>query len=147
MKRPFIRVAVALALAGSSVCPTLAGEAGNPLVAERWKTRPLVIIAPNANDPTLLGLQQALEKPANREAFVEREMVLYAIVAGAGRRNNRTLTSLETDALLKALAVDARGPTKVILIGKDGGKKVEQNGSIDPATLFEIVDAMPMRQK
>jgi hypothetical protein len=147
MKHAFVRLAVLLALISGPVVPTLASASGNPLIAERWKTRPLVVIAPDARDHTLRSLRQALQKPAYREAFIEREMVLYSIVAGVGSRNDQVLTQPQTDALLQALETNAEGPTRIILIGKDGGKKVEQKGWVDPAELFEVIDAMPMRHK
>jgi hypothetical protein len=39
------------------------------------------------------------------------------------------------------------GPGKVILVGKDGGKKMEQTGQVVPSELFALIDKMPMRQK
>ena len=137
-------LALSAALAVGSAC---ASEPNNPLLAERWQTRPLVVIAPNAEDPTLVNLRQALQEPANREAFIEREMVLYTVIAGVGSRNDQPLAEPATAGLLKALGAEPSGPGRVILVGKDGGKKMEQTGQVVPSELFALIDKMPMRQK
>lgn len=124
-----------------------AGEMSNPLGVERWQSRPLVVIVPNGQDPILVSLKRALQQPANREAFIEREMVLYTVVDGVGTRNDQPLGESETAQLLKALGVKASAPGRVILVGKDGGKKMEQTGQVLPRDLFALIDQMPMRQK
>lgn len=73
-------------------------------------------------------------------------MVLYTVVAGSGQRNGQPLPPAETQALLHALNVKADGPTQVLLVGKDGGVKVRQQGDVEPKALFDTIDRMPMRQ-
>lgn len=103
--------------------------ADNPLAAERWKTRPLILVASTADDPQVNRLREELVQPANREAFAEREMVLYTVVGEAGSRNDEPLRPEQTRALLKALDARAGQPTTLYLVGKDGGIKVrEQQG-------------------
>ena len=63
-----------------SALPLLAHASEDPLQAERWKTRPLIVLAAGADDPLLMRVQAALREPANREAFVERDMVLYTVI-------------------------------------------------------------------
>lgn len=140
---PFIRAvaALSLALAASAV-----GAQSNPLEAERWKTRPVVVVAAQASDPLLTRLRAALDETAAREAFREREMVLYTVVAGAGRRNDQPLSAAQTAAVLKALELDARGPSSFVLVGKDGGVKMREGSSVDLQQVFAEVDRMPMRQ-
>lgn len=121
-------------------------QADNPLRAERWKTRPLVVVAARAQDPALLQLQDDLQQPANREAFVERDMVLFTVIDGAATRNGEALGAAASAALLAALAVDGQGPTQTFLVGKDGGVKVTRTGTIDTAALFATIDRMPMRR-
>ena len=119
---------------------------GNPLTAERWHNRPLIVIAPDARDATLLDLRAALARPDNREAFVEREMVLYEIVAGQASRNGQPIGAEASAALLRAVGHTADAAGRVVLVGKDGGIKVDQPGPVDPQTLFSTIDRMPMRQ-
>lgn len=123
-----------------------AQAADNPLEAERWKTRPLILVAPTAKDPQVATLREELAQPANREAFVEREMVLYTVVGGAGSRNDEPLRPEQTRALLKALDARAGQPATLYLVGKDGGVKVCEQQAWSLKALFGTIDRMPMRQ-
>ena len=118
----------------------------NPLSAERWKTRPVVLVVPQDGDPLLTRVQAALAQTGAREAFRAREMVLYTVVAGAGRRNDEALGTAQTAALLKALQLDARGPSTFVLVGKDGGVKLRTGAGVDLQQVFAEIDRMPMRQ-
>ncbi|KOP52222.1 DUF4174 domain-containing protein [Pseudomonas tremae] len=123
----------------------------NPLVQERGTSRPLIIIAPSTVDPTLVKLKKALDEPANREAFSQRHMVLYTIVNTIGERNGKTLDAQSTMALIRELKLGAGVGTKVILVGKDGEKKIDRtvgkSESIDPKEIFATIDQMPMREQ
>jgi hypothetical protein len=35
----------------------------------------------------------------------------------------------------------------VILVGKDGEKKIEKSGAVDPREIFATIDQMPMREQ
>ena len=123
-----------------------AQAADNPLEAERWKTRPLILVAPTANDPQVVKLREELAQPANREAFAEREMVLYTVVGEAGSRNDQPLRPEQTQALLKALDARVGQPATLYLVGKDGGIKVREQQDWSLKALFGTVDRMPMRR-
>ncbi|QDD89320.1 DUF4174 domain-containing protein [Pseudomonas oryzihabitans] len=123
-----------------------AQAADNPLDAERWKTRPLILVAPTANDPQVTQLRAELAQTANREAFAEREMVLYTVVGDAGSRNDRPLRPEQTRALLQALDARAGQPATLYLVGKDGGVKVREEQGWSLKALFGTIDRMPMRR-
>lgn len=135
-------IALGLALPASAALAD-----SNPLIAERWKTRPVVVVVPQEGDPLLAKVRSALKETAAREAFRERDMALYTVVSGKGTRNDRALTPQQTEALLKALQVDARGPATFLLVGKDGGVKMKQGADVDLQAVFDEVDRMPMRQQ
>ncbi|NYE22431.1 DUF4174 domain-containing protein [Pigmentiphaga litoralis] len=147
-------VGAGLACAASFAVPdtAVAGSAGgntngaNPLVAERWKTRPLVIVAPSATDPTLVRMQDILQTPANQAAFKERQMVLYVVVGDRARRDDAWLSADQARAIRGAMDVAADAPATVLLVGLDGGVKMREQGVIDAKTLFGTIDQMPMRQ-
>jgi len=144
MKATIAALALGVGL-GFALASAEASDA-NPLVAERWQSRPLIVIVPNAQDATLVELREALGKPDAREGFVEREMVLYEIVAGAASRNGQPLSGSASAALLKAIGHQGDAGARVILVGKDGGIKVDRPGPVDPESLFTTNDRMPMRQ-
>lgn len=140
----FHRASLALALA----LPVGAVFAeANPLASERWKTRPVVVVVAQQGDALLAKLRAALGETAQREAFREREMVLYTVVAGQGRRNDQPLGRAQTAALLGALQLDARGPSTLVLVGKDGGVKMRAGAAVDLHEVFAEIDRMPMRQQ
>jgi hypothetical protein len=125
---------------------SVAGDGRSPLAQERGATRPLVVVVASATDPTLADLKTALKQAANRRGFAERGMVLFTVIDGRGQRDGRDLSADATRALLDGLALQSTPLPVVVLVGKDGGKKLERRGPIDLATLFGVIDAMPMRR-
>ena len=120
----------------------------NPLVAEQWRTRPLVVVAPSAQHPLPTGLQAQLRQASVRSAFQERDMVLFTVIGGEGRRDGQLLTAEQTGGLLQALNLTASSPATAFLIGKDGSIKLtEQGDHLALASMFALIDTMPMRQR
>ena len=142
--RLILRTAMALGLC-APLASALADQ--NPLVEERWKTRPVVVVVPRADAPLLAQVRAALAEPAMREGFIERDMALYTVVAGEGRRNDQPLGPARTRALLQALQLQAQGPETFVLVGKDGGVKRRDRPPVDLREIFAEVDRMPMRQQ
>ncbi|CAM3085927.1 tyrosyl-trna synthetase [Pseudomonas floridensis] len=138
-----LTLATLLVAAGTA----LAADGDSPLAQERGKTRPLIIIAPSTVDPTLVSIKKALDEPANREAFAQRNMVLFTVVNTIGERNGKTMDAQSTMALIRELKLGAGAQTKVILVGKDGEKKIEKSGAVDPKEIFATIDQMPMREQ
>ncbi len=133
-------------LAGASLW--VGAAEANPLVAEQWRTRPLVVVAPSARHPLLTGLQAQLRQASVRSAFQERDMVLFTVIGGQGRRDGQPLSAEQTGGLLQALNLTASSPATALLIGKDGSTKLtEQGNHLALASVFALVDTMPMRQR
>lgn len=133
----------ALAFAG----PLLAADSDSPLNQDRGRSRPLIVIAPSTVDPTLVSLEKALAEPDNRKAFDERNMVLYTVINTIGQRNGKGLDAQSTMALIRELKLGAGAQTKIILVGKDGEKKMEHAGAIEPKELFNTIDQLPATEK
>lgn len=83
-----------------------------------WKKRVLEISSPSLTDPSYRA--QAAELVPEWEGFLERDFVVR--------------TKLGARTFL------------VVLIGKDGKKKLRSAVPLPPKEVFAIVDAMPMRQ-
>ena len=145
MPRPHATLAaLCLALPASAAV----ADSTNPLDAERWTTRPIVVVVPQESDPLLAKVRATLKETAAREAFRERDMALFTVVEGEGRRNGEPLGPARTAAMLQALQLDARGPATFVLVGKDGGVKMREEGaSIDLQSVFDEIDRMPMRRQ
>ncbi|SHE53861.1 protein of unknown function [Modicisalibacter ilicicola DSM 19980] len=119
-------------------------DPANPLVTDRGMFRPLILVTPSIDNADYMRMREALQK--HREEFDDRRMVLYSIEGGNGHRAGRPMTRFETRALLEALEVDPQGPMQVILVGFDGGKKMQLEGYVDPRQVFDIIDKMPIRR-
>jgi hypothetical protein len=148
MRFPIFRLAGA---AGAAIFATGAVAAGNnvdnPLMAERWKTRPVVIVAPTTTDPLLTKQQDVLQLPVNQAALKAREMVVYTVVGDVARRDGEPLPAAQARGLRMALDVKDNAPAMVFLVGKDGGTKMARHQVISAEELFGTVDAMPMMQR
>ncbi|MFK3794827.1 DUF4174 domain-containing protein [Pseudomonas sp. NPDC088444] len=140
-----LTLAVLLAVAS----PLMAADGDTPLAQERGRSRPLIIIASSSVDSTLTTLKKQLDEPANKEGFAKRSMVLYTIVGLAGQRNGKEMDAQSTMALIRELKLGVldKEQAQVILVGKDGEKKIDHKGPIDPKEIFSTIDQMPMAEK
>lgn len=127
--------------------PLLAADGDSPLAQDRGRVRPLVVIAPSSVDPNLLKLRKALEEPANRDGFKQRGMVLYTVINTIGQRDGKDLDPQATMSLIRDLKLGAGSSQKFVLLGKDGEKKLEQSGYVEPAQLFSTIDQLPATEK
>lgn len=125
--------------------PLLAAENPGPLPQDVGKSRPLIVITRDSVDPVLVNLKKDLEDPANKKGFEERQLVLYTVIGLIGQRDGKNLEQPETMALLRSLKKDMN--IKVILVGKDGKRKLEQPGEVDLKSLFSTIDALPQSEK
>ena len=138
-----LTLATLLAFAG----PLFAADDDSPLDMDKGRARPLIVIAPSTVDPTWVSLKKSLDEPANRKGFTERNMVLYTVLNMMGQRDGKDLGPQDTMALIRSLKLGAGAKTKVILVGKDGEKKLEQSDAVDLKEIFNTIDALPATEK
>ncbi|MGH8381276.1 DUF4174 domain-containing protein [Pseudomonas sp.] len=127
-----------------------ANDDPKPLEQELYKARPLIVIAPSPADPTLRGLNKALEDPATKAAFQERNLVLYSIAGMMGKREGKDLDQQTTMALIRQFKFSAADTvvTQVVLVGKDGAQhRIAHTGTVEPKAIFDAVDALPAEEK
>jgi ABC-type sugar transport system substrate-binding protein len=138
-----LTLATLLAIAG----PLFAADDGSPLDMDKGRARPLIVIAPSTVDPTWVSLKKSLDEPANRKGFTDRNMVLYTVLNLMGQRDGKDLGPQDTAALIRSLKLGAGAKTKVILVGKDGEKKLDQSDAIKLEDIFSAVDQLPAAEK
>ena len=110
-----------------------ASAARDPLASQKWRSRILVVSAPTLDDAGLRAQRAALGPVRN--GLAERDLVvLEAIGKGPEATALRKRLKLPGDAF------------RAVLVGKDGDAKMVSSEPIPPQTLFETIDAMPMRQ-
>ncbi|AUM69357.1 DUF4174 domain-containing protein [Pseudomonas fluorescens] len=127
--------------------PLFAADGDSPLLADAGKSRPLVVIASSSVDPAWVSLKKALDEPAGKQGFAERNMVLYTVLNTIGQRDGKDLDPQSTMALIRSLRLGAGAQPKIILVGKDGEKKLEHSGAIELKDLFDTVDKLPAAEK
>jgi ABC-type sugar transport system substrate-binding protein len=138
-----LTLATLLAVAG----PLFAADGDSPLDMDKGRARPLIVIAPSTVDPTWVSLKKSLDEPANRKGFTDRNMVLYTVLNLMGQREGKDLGPQDTAALIRSLKLGAGAKSKVILVGKDGEKKLEESGAVELKAIFDAVDQLPASEK
>ncbi|MHC8372871.1 DUF4174 domain-containing protein [Pseudomonas sp. MDT1-85] len=129
------------------VGPLFAADDDSPLVKDVGRARPLIVIAPSSVDPTWVNLKKSLDEPASRKGFTERNMVLYTVINTMGQRDGKDLDPQTTMALIRSLKLGAGAKSKIILVGKDGEKKLEQSGAVELKEIFATIDQLPAAEK
>lgn len=110
----------------------------------RWKNRLILVFAPSATDSSYLKVKQKINQLNNQ--IIERDIVLFHLFEnGKSFVGDSVLDKKSVDSLRKLYQVKPGKPS-LILIGKDGGKKLRQQEVIDFKSIFDRIDAMPMRQ-
>ncbi|AYO85032.1 DUF4174 domain-containing protein [Methylobacterium brachiatum] len=120
---------IGLGLAALTHSAVMAG----PLDAYRWRSRVLVLSAPDPADADLRAQRAALGPM--RGGVAERDLVVVEAVGDTP----------EARALRAQLSLPA-GEFRAVLVGKDGGAKLTAAAPIPPQKLFATIDAMPMRR-
>jgi hypothetical protein len=103
----------------------------------QWKNRPLVIFAPDRDDPRLGKQLDAVQ--AAQDGFAERDMALVVVTP------NVSFSGDERRGLLRKLEVE-EGTFAVCLVGKDGSVKRHSLHPVPIEEIFEQIDRMPMRR-
>ncbi len=109
---------------------TLTG-ANDSLDGLRWKSRPVIVLADDPADPAY-KIQMTNLKSAASE-LKDRDIVVLS----------------EADGSASGLRDALGNPNgfRVVLVGKDGGIKVNQDSPLGVSELFSTIDAMPMRKR
>ena len=107
------------------------------LQANRAKKRILLVGAPTADGPELA--QQKKLFAAAGPQLQERDVLVLQLLYGQLSPADRQYWTQELKQSLTSFSV--------VLIGKDGGVKLNQLQPLAPADLFGTVDKMPMRKQ
>ena len=123
-------------------------EVPSPLDEDRGKFRPLVIVARAQALTSLVKLEKSLKDEPIKQQLQERDVVLYTILGGEVKREGKAFDAQQAAALIRGLKSGMiMGDVKVILIGKDGEKKLEAKGDIDLNALINTIDNLPPAEK
>ncbi|MEX1350613.1 MAG: DUF4174 domain-containing protein [Desulfobacterales bacterium] len=111
----------------------------------RWKNRLLFLFAPNRSHPLFDVLQKSI---ATQQAEVaDRDLVIFEILeSGTSRLDTCDLDPQVAQSLRDKFDVSP-GRFAVILVGKDGGTKLNRQEQTQLEDIFALIDAMPMRME
>lgn len=126
--------------------PTLqpARDASDPVRALAWSARPVLVFAPKADDPRLSD--QLAWFHDERIAMDDRRMSVVQVIGDAVvSATGRVLADGTSIVLRERYGVDD-GEFAVILIGLDGEVKRRAGRPLNPDSLFDQVDRMPLRR-
>jgi hypothetical protein len=111
----------------------------------QWKNRLLFLFAPNRSHPLFDALQKSI---ANELAEVaDRDLVIFEILESSPSRMDMTDLDPQLAQSLRDKFEVPRGRFAVILVGKDGGIKLERQDETRLEDIFALIDSMPMRRE
>lgn len=111
---------------------------------DQGKHRFLLVFAPDNQNEFLLEQTKMLRQA--HLGLTERDMLVVQVIKNNVEVNPRINKELPAAASLRETYKVNPEQFTVILVGKDGSEKYRAAHAQAPAVLFEMVDAMPMRQ-
>jgi hypothetical protein len=125
---------------------TLDNMSSQDLKKHQWENRVLLIVAQNEDSKEYRNQIAALHKL--QDELMERKVLVYCVLPQQysimnfeTKSNNWTSSTTLFDEF-----ADKKDGFKVILIGMDGGTKLERSEVLTASELFGTIDAMPMRR-
>ena len=142
LKTTLPAIIISLVLIASSLN---AEETPMDLSQFQWKNRLLFLFAPNRSHPLFDVLQKSI---ATQQAEVaDRDLVIFEILeSGTSRMDTNDLDPQVAQSLRDKFDVSP-GRFAVILVGKDGGTKLNRQEQTQLEDIFALIDAMPMRME
>jgi len=109
-----------------------------------WENRLLLIFAPRHDDPRLQRQNDILDdlKPG----LVDRDLVVIRLTPVTAVTVDRVPVADATPAYFYHEFAVSYYAFAVLLIGKDGSVKLTAAAPVEAASVFDLIDAMPMRQ-
>ncbi|MCJ8165508.1 DUF4174 domain-containing protein [Pontibacter sp. E15-1] len=111
----------------------------------KWKKRPLLLFSPSAQDPAYLQQKEVLQQ--NLQGIRERGMVVIELVGEDKVYVDGILQKRQQGQQLRECFRVAPESFAVLLVGKDGTQKSSSAEPVSMATIFGLIDQMPMRRQ
>jgi hypothetical protein len=147
----FLLLCLVAALAGCArrdepSAPQPDGEAAawGGMESYKWQSRPLLLFAPAGNEAHLRAMRADLAEQAAGAA--DRDIVLIEVVPGQSRAGDTPLSQDQAAQLRRRYRVRTDA-FAVVLVGKDGMVKLQEDRPVPVGSLFELIDQMPMRRR
>jgi hypothetical protein len=80
----------------------------------------------------------------NTEKLEARDLLIFIVTDESVFDNSKIKTKLNSSSIIKKYGLaDFNG---LVLVGKDGGVKLKESFIVNPKTIYNLIDSMPMRQ-
>lgn len=111
----------------------------------RWENRILIIISDSEND---VAVQKQLSNLGGKEAGMkDRDLITFLVFRnGISRLESQDLHTSSTEIILDKYGT-SNPDFRIVLIGKDGGVKMQNDEPVSVDDIFGLIDSMPMRQR
>lgn len=114
------------------------------LDSHRWDDRVILVLSDDVSNEEFKEQIKVLQE--NTKGLEERKLVVYQVLPGKFRKGLKG----ENEWILNKNLYQKYNPAnlefKVILIGLDGGLKLQEEKLLPVKTIFSTIDSMPMRQ-
>lgn len=144
-KHQFLQMSMFLIMIG---CASFVNLNAQNLEKHTWKNRILVV---KTSDSASEKYQEQIKEFRNAdEELKDRKFVLYKMIGddfeSIDYTNRELIDAGKTEGKQIGKTLNNQENFEVILIGLDGGVKLQQTEVLRKEALFKIVDAMPMRR-
>lgn len=114
------------------------------LKKHQWNRRVIIILTENRDNALFNEQVSELEKHLN--GLEARKLIVYQVSPKSYKINFSEANQWIENTSLYEKFSKSKTPFQVLLIGLDGGVKLGQTKLLSAASLFETIDAMPMRR-
>ena len=125
---------------GITMAVTLHGQS---LKEHLWKNRVVLIITSDSGSEIYTSQIEAFN--IDSQEFEERKLIIYKIFPDKYKVDTPKDNSWVLDSKLYTKYNSNARDFKIMLIGLDGGVKLEQHKVLTSKELFSTIDSMPMR--
>lgn len=111
----------------------------------RWKNRLVLIFATSPDSDSYL--QQIEKMNSDKDGLQERDVLVFSLFQQGTSYLNDKAISQESAERIIARYNSGQKEFRFILIGKDGGVKLDKEMIVSTGDLFGNIDSMPMRRQ
>ena len=114
------------------------------LSKHRWENRLILLLTEDENNSTFQS--QLAEFRKDLTGLNERRLIIYQVMPGEFKTGLNGDDKIKSDRLYNDYKKTDSG-FEVVLLGLDGGIKLQQGELLQLERLYAIIDAMPMRRR
>ncbi len=109
----------------------------------QWKKRPIIVFSPTDSDARFVRQKGIIN--GNRTNFLDRDVVVIYVI-GSTMSHDLGAGPGMSGAALRSRFRASEGSFRILLLGKDGGIKLDSPAPIAAVDIFNEIDRMPMRR-